>query len=63
MTRWDRLLDGYLECGRTRGLAEGTIEHVSAELVRLGTWLKRRRPRVRLEEVDHTGPVMRRDTC
>jgi len=52
MRRWDGLVDKYLsECG-SRGLAESTIAMRERELGRFGGWLKRRRPRVRLEDVD-----------
>jgi site-specific recombinase XerD len=52
MRRWDGLVDKYISECRSRGLAEATIDARERELGRFGTWLKRRRPRVRLEDVD-----------
>ena len=52
MRRWDNLVDKYLSECRSRGLAESTIAERERELGRFGGWLKRRRPRVRLEDVD-----------
>ena len=36
-----------------RGLAEGTLAKKRDELDRWGNWMKRRRPRLDLEQVDH----------
>ena len=52
MKRWDGLVDGYLRQGEVRGLSEETLVGVRSELDRWGCWLKRRRPRPSLEEVD-----------
>jgi site-specific recombinase XerD len=52
MKRWETLSDGYLAECRMRGLAESTIDGRRRELERWGTWLRRRRPRPKLEEVD-----------
>lgn len=52
MQRRDRLIEQYVAECATRGLAEGTLLQRRRELERWGSWLKRRRPRVRLEEVD-----------
>jgi integrase/recombinase XerD len=52
MRRWDRLVDRYLEEYEAQGRAAGTIIGLRSELDRCGTWLKNRRPRPRLEEVD-----------
>jgi len=52
MRRWDGLVDKYLAECRSRDLAEATIAKRERELARFGGWLKRRRPRVRLEDVD-----------
>ncbi len=52
MRRWDRLVDQYLTECETRGLAVGTLERLRAELERFGAWMKRRRPRRALEQVD-----------
>ena len=52
MRRWDGLVDSYVKECEARGLAEATIEHRLRELERFGIWVKRRRPRPRLEDVD-----------
>lgn len=52
MRRWDRLVEEYVESCRARGLAEVSVERIRGELDRWGAWMKRRRPRRRLEEVD-----------
>ena len=52
MRRWDGLVDGYVTQLEERGLAAGTIDKRRRELVRFGTWLKTRRPKVQLEQVD-----------
>ena len=52
MRRWDGLVDQYIKVCETRGLAEGTIQHRANELGRFGQWLKRRRPKRQLGQVD-----------
>lgn len=52
MRRWDGLVDRYLEEYKARGRAAGTIQGLRRELDRCGSWLKHRRPRPRLEEVN-----------
>jgi site-specific recombinase XerD len=52
MRRWDGLIDGYARQCETRGLAVTTVDERIRELTRFGSWMKRRRPRVRLDEVD-----------
>jgi integrase/recombinase XerD len=52
MRRWDSLVERYTATLEARGLAQGTIEGRTRELVRFGAWLKRRRPRPNLETVD-----------
>jgi site-specific recombinase XerD len=52
MRRWDGLVDRYLEEYEARGRAVGTIDGLRRELDRCGTWLKNRRPRPRLDDVD-----------
>ena len=52
MHRWDRLLDRYIEEYRSRGRAETTNQHVRRCLEDWGSWLKRHRPRVVLEQMD-----------
>jgi integrase/recombinase XerD len=52
MRRWDRLQDAYLEEYRARGLSEQTVLYTEARLERWGRWLKKRRPRVAIEDID-----------
>jgi site-specific recombinase XerD len=52
MRRWDRLQDAYMEQYRARGLSEQTVAHTEARLDRWGRWLKKRRPRVSIEQID-----------
>lgn len=53
MKRWDGLVEGYIKWSEGRGLAEGTLARKRDELDRWGNWMKRMRPRVDLEQVDH----------
>lgn len=52
MRRWDRLVDGYLEEYRARGVSAASVAYTQARLDRWGRWLKRRRPRIALEHID-----------
>jgi site-specific recombinase XerD len=52
MKRWDSSVESYLVQCQARGVSEETINVRRSELDRLGCWLKRRRPRPHLEEVD-----------
>jgi site-specific recombinase XerD len=52
MRRWDRLVEGYLQEYRARGVCEATVAHTSARLADWGQWMKSRRPRPMLERVD-----------
>ena len=52
MKRWDGMADGYIKQCETRGQSEGTVIGLRNELDRFGCWLKRRRPKPNLEEVD-----------
>lgn len=52
MRRWDAVVDGYLRECEARGLSGSTVAARSSELGRFGVWLKRRKPRPPLEEVD-----------
>lgn len=52
MKRWDRLVELYMQECRARGLMDSTVLQRQRELDCLGSWLKHRRPRVALEEVD-----------
>jgi len=51
MRRWDALADAYIKEYKARGVSEDYITHVEREIERWGNWLKRRRPRARLEEI------------
>ncbi len=51
MRRWDRLLDIYMEEYRARGVSEATVGHTESRLLRWGRWLKKRRPRVSIEQI------------
>jgi len=52
MRRWDRLVDGYIEEYRARGIGPARVAHTAATLDRWGRWLKQRRPRVSIEQID-----------
>jgi site-specific recombinase XerD len=52
MKRWDGLVDGYIKWSESRGLSEATLIGLRHELDRWGCWLKRRRPKPNLEDVD-----------
>ena len=52
MRRWDGLLEGYIKENEIRGLAAVTVDMRRRELERVGVWLKRRRPKVNLENLD-----------
>jgi integrase/recombinase XerD len=52
MRRWDGLLDRYIGRLEARGLCRATIASRTRELTRFGAWLKARRPRLQLEQVD-----------
>lgn len=52
MRRWDSLVEGYTGQCEARGLSEESLRSIRSELDRWGCWLKRRRPKPRLEEVD-----------
>ncbi len=51
MRRWDSLVDGHLAQCEARGVGQETLKARRSELDRLGCWLKRRRPKPKLEEV------------
>jgi site-specific recombinase XerD len=52
MRRWDRLLDSYMEEYRARGVSAASVGFTESRLSRWGRWLKRRRPRVMIEQID-----------
>ena len=51
MRRWDRLQDSYMEEYRARGLSPETVACTDSRLDRWGRWLKKRRPRVVIEQI------------
>ena len=51
MRRWERLLDIYMEEYRARGVSEATVLYTESRLERWGRWLKKRRPRVSIEQI------------
>ena len=52
MRRWDRLLDAYMEEYRARGVSAQVIASTEARLNKWGRWLKGRRPRIAIEQID-----------
>ena len=51
MRRWDRLLDIYMDEYRGRGVSEASIAYTESRLGRWGRGLKKRRPRVSIEDI------------
>lgn len=51
MRRWDRQVELYMEAYGQRGLSDERVQQVRRELDRFGSWLKRHRPKPKLEEV------------
>jgi site-specific recombinase XerD len=52
MRRWDRLVDGYVDECRARGICPASVAHTESKLRQWGSWLKSRRPRPILEAID-----------
>jgi len=52
MRRWDRLQEAYVEEYRARGVSALTVSCTESRLDRWGRWLKKRRPRVGIEDID-----------
>jgi len=52
MKQWDGLVEEYQRVCEARGLSQECLRSTRQELDRLGCWLKRRRPKPRLEEID-----------
>jgi site-specific recombinase XerD len=52
MRRWDGLVDKHVATLVARGVSQSGIDRRITELNRFGLWLKARRPRVALEQVD-----------
>jgi len=48
MRRWDSLVEHYIEEYFARGINPAKIGNVRSELDRLGTYLKRQRPKLSL---------------
>ena len=51
MRRWDRFLDSYMDEYRARGICQATVAATESRLHRWGWWLKKRRPRVAIEQI------------
>lgn len=51
MRRWDRLLDTYMDEYRARGICQATVAATESRLHGWGWWLKKRRPRVAIEQI------------
>ena len=51
MRRWDALTDAYIKEYETRGIHPQTIDNAHRELMRMGSWMKRRRPKPRIEDI------------
>lgn len=58
MRGWDQLLDGYLAQYAARGLCDGSVSRATSVLGHWGEWMKRCRPRPRIEHID--GPLIAR---
>src|SRR5437660_608455 len=52
MKQWDSVVESYVAAGEARGISSASLRSIRDELDRCGCWLKRRRPKPRLEEVD-----------
>jgi site-specific recombinase XerD len=52
MKQWDGLVDEYQRVCEARGLCPESLRSIRDELDRLGCWLKRRKPKPKLEEID-----------
>ncbi|MEK6580242.1 MAG: tyrosine-type recombinase/integrase [Bdellovibrionota bacterium] len=52
MKNWDQLLENYMRVCDSRGLSEAVILGRRRELERWGNWLKRQRPKPRVEGID-----------
>ena len=52
MRNWDQLVDNFMRRCEARGLTEAVISGRRRELDRWGTWLKRRKPKPQVEDID-----------
>ena len=51
MRQWDALTEAYIQEYEARGIHPATIDNAHRELLRWGGWMKRRRPKPRLEDI------------
>lgn len=56
MRNWEGHVDSYIKECESRGLADTTLYTRTLELDRFGSWLRRRKPRPKLEQID--GPLI-----
>ena len=52
MRRWDSVVDRFMQEYSSRGITQATVDKVRCELDKWGSWMKRRRPRPKLETID-----------
>ena len=52
MHRWDEVTEGYVACCQARGMSAERVKATRREMERWGNWLKARRPRPSVEEID-----------
>ena len=52
MRGWDLLLDRYPAEYQARGICDSSVGHATSVLERWGRWMRTRRPRPRLEQID-----------
>jgi integrase/recombinase XerC len=50
--KWDSLVERLSDLDRARGIRESTIKHKEKELYKWGIWLKQRKPKPKLEEIN-----------
>jgi len=51
MRQWDALAEAYIQEYEARGIHPATIGNAHRELLRWGSWMKRRRPKPQLEDI------------
>lgn len=51
MRRWDRLVESYMDEYQARGIGQDSVAATDSRLQKWGYWLKKRRPRVAIEEI------------
>jgi site-specific recombinase XerD len=52
MRGWEQLLDGYMAEYSSRGIGAASVARTASVLAHWGTWMRARRPRPRLEQID-----------